>query len=496
MRVRPRPAALPGALLTLATLAIGCGGGGTEPLTPAAVSLNGTAFTLTTVGQTQQLSATVTDQTGATIASPSVTWTSSNGAVAGVSPTGLVTALGAGSAEITATAGAASARATITVAQTPTQLQKVSGDNQTTTLGQPEPQPLAVRVRDAGDAPVPGVTINFSAEVGAGNFGSASVVTGSDGTAATTFTPLRSGAIQVTAAVQGTGLNSSFTASAVSPFAIELQFLTTPTPAQAQAFTDAQQRWQTLLVGDLPDVLLNAAAGSCGADSPQLQRNVDDLLILVTIEPIDGPGAILGAAGPCLIRNVGSLTALGRMQFDSDDLADIEAAGLLEPIVTHEMGHVLGFGTLWPLAGLLADPISGGGNDPHFTGTRAIAEFDAAGGTSYVAGLKVPVEDGGGPGTEDAHWREAVFGSELMTGFVDAGFNPLSRISVAAMADLGYVVNQAGAQPYTLAAALRAVGGRPSLHLRNDVCRQPLGVVNASGQVMRTIQNTNDGTAR
>lgn len=496
MRLRPRLAALAGALLTLATLGVGCGGGGTEPITPAAVSLSSSALTFTAVGQTQQLSATVTDQTGATIASPSITWSSSNGAVAGVSPAGLVTALGAGPAEITATAGAASARATVTVTQTPTQLQKLSGDNQTTALGQPEPQPLTVRVLDAGGAPVPGVTIAFSAEVGAGNLGTASAATGTDGTAATTFTPLRSGSVQVAVAAQGTGLTASFTATGVSPFAIELQFLTTPTPAQAQAFSHARERWQTLLVGELPDVLINSAAGSCGASSPQLQRNVDDLLILVTIEPIDGPGSILGAAGPCLIRNVGSLTALGRMQFDSDDLADIEAAGLLEAVVTHEMGHVLGFGTLWPLAGLLADPIGGGGDDPHFTGSQAVAEFDAAGGTTYVAGLKVPVEDGGGPGTEDAHWREAVFATELMTGFVDAGFNPLSRISVASMADIGYVVNQAGADPYTLAAALRAVGRGPSLHLRNDVIRQPLQVVNTSGQVVRTIRNTNDGIAR
>ena len=106
MRLRPRPAPLAGALLTLASLGLGCGGGGTGPVTPAAVSLNGSAFTFTAVGQTQQVSATVTDQTGATIPSPSITWSSSNGAVAGVSPAGLVTALGAGSAEVTATAGA------------------------------------------------------------------------------------------------------------------------------------------------------------------------------------------------------------------------------------------------------------------------------------------------------------------------------------------------------------------------------------------------------
>ena len=47
----------------------------------------------------------------------------------------------------------------------------------------------------------------------------------------------------------------------------------------------------------------------------------------------------------------------------------------------------------------------------------------------------------GGEGTADAHWRESVFGNELMTGFVEASTNALSRVSVASMADLGYAVN-------------------------------------------------------
>lgn len=489
MRQPSRLAALAGALLALVAVAGGCGGGGgTEPITPTAVSLNSSAVNFTAVGQTQQLSATVTDQNGATIASPTVTWSSSNTAVANVSATGLVTALGAGSAQITATAGSVVAQATVTVVQTPTLLQKLSGDNQTTALGQPEPLPLTTRVLDAGGAPVPGVTVNFSVAAGAGTIGTAVAITGADGLAATSFTPLRSGTVQVAAAAQGTALTTSFTATGVSPFAIELQFLTTPTATQTQAFNDARQRWQTLLIGDLPDVVLSTAAGSCGPGSPALQRPVDDLLILVTIEPIDGPGNILGAATPCLIRSTGNLTALGRMQFDSDDLAAIEAAGLLEPVITHEMGHVLGYGTLWPLAGLLADPAGSGGLDPHFTGPRAVAEFDAAGGTAYVGGLKVPVENSGGAGTEDAHWRESVFGPELMTGFVDPGFNPLSRITVASMADIGYNVNQAGADPYTLGSALRAAGRGRSFHLRNDVARQPLQVVNEAGQIVRVIQ--------
>jgi hypothetical protein len=107
------------------------------------------------------------------------------------------------------------------------------------------------------------------------------------------------------------------------------------------------------------------------------------------------------------------------------------------------------------------------------------------GGQSYVAGLKVPVENTGGSGTVDAHWRESVFGSELMTGFVDAGVNPLSRVTVASMGDLGYAVNLADADPYTLAPGLRAFGQRPAIELRNDVLRMTIHQVDDAGQVRR-----------
>src|SRR4051794_6205534 len=49
----------------------------------------------------------------------------------------------------------------------------------------------------------------------------------------------------------------------------------------------------------------------------------------------------------------------------------------------------------------------------------------------------VPVENTGGPGTRDSHWREAVFGNELMTGFVGPAGNPLSRTTVGSLQDLG-----------------------------------------------------------
>ena len=489
MRVHhPTSRALRSTALLLAGLAAAaCGDGGSGPALPTAVQLDPTTASFTAIGETRQFGATVTDQDGNAIPSPSLTWMSSNLAVATVSTTGLVTAVGGGSAEVTATAGAASAIAAVSVVQTPTQLEKVAGEGQAAAPGQPVLTPLTVEVADAGGAPVAGATVAFSAPPGSGTVLNAEATTGPDGRASTGFTVLALGAQQITATVANTTLATSFTVTGASPFTIELRFVTPPTATQRQAFVAAQERWQSLIVGDLADVSLDAPAGTCGSDSPAIRRQVDDVLILVTLEEIDGPGGVLGAAGPCYVRDPELQTVLGRMRFDTADLDAIETARVLQPVILHEMGHVLGYGTVWPDLGLLADPSLSGGTDPHFTGAQATVQFDAAGGGTYP-GLKIPVENMGGSGTADAHWRESVLGSELMTGFVNPGFNPLSRISVASFADEGYQVNLSGADNFTLAASLMALDRRPAFDLRGDMLHLPVRVIGSGGGIMRVVQ--------
>src|SRR5919107_3843838 len=107
-----------------------CGGGGTEPNVPASISLNPPALAFTVIGQSQQLSPTVSDEQGNPLNGAVVTWSTSNAGVASVSSAGLVRAEGFGSAEITARAGDVTAVAEITVAQAPAQIQKVAGDEQ------------------------------------------------------------------------------------------------------------------------------------------------------------------------------------------------------------------------------------------------------------------------------------------------------------------------------------------------------------------------------
>jgi hypothetical protein len=63
---------------------------------------------------------------------------------------------------------------------------------------------------------------------------------------------------------------------------------------------------------------------------------------------------------------------------------------------------------------------------------------------------EVPVENTGGPGTRDGHWRESIFRNELMSGFIGASGNPISRVTVASLEDMGYQVDLNAAEPYEL----------------------------------------------
>jgi hypothetical protein len=226
-------------------------------------------------------------------------------------------------------------------------------------------------------------------------------------------------------------------AEATSPFTIEVRFVGGLTKTQKKAFTKAADRWVTVIVGDLPSVVVDGEL-------------IDDVLILAEGADIDGPGQILGQAGPDRIRpqsagKAAGLPARGTMQFDKADLKAMEQKGTLNDVITHEMGHVLGIGTLWRLKGLLKGAET---NNPTFSGSAAIKEYKALRGEG--GNKRVPVENTGGPGTRNGHWREAVFRHELMSGFIAAPDNPISRMTVASLKDLGYDVNPDAAEPYTL----------------------------------------------
>jgi len=413
------------------------------------------------VGQTTAAIASVFDATGHSLSGRSYTWTSSSAAVATVSPAGIVTATGLGTATITATSETVPGSAVLTVAAVgvATRMAAVSALSQTAGPGAQAVQPPAVVVQDATGVPVPGVSVAFAVTSGGGAVGGGAAVTGADGVArASSWTLGGAGGQSVRATTPVLpAATIDFDALARAPgvgYDVSLRFIGTMSDAEALAFVHAKERIEKIIVGDVPPITANfsvAQMANCGGVA--LQETVDDVVIFAEVKAIDGPGNILGQAGPCFVRSGSRIPYLGHMEFDSADLAKLEANGTLESVILHEMMHVIGFGTIWPDLAVL-DTTSA--TDAFFTGTGARAAFKNQNGGSTYLGNPVPVENGFGPSTALVHWRETVLKSELMTGFISTGGAPLSATTIGSLADIGYAVDLTQAEPFNISFTLRA----------------------------------------
>jgi protocatechuate 3,4-dioxygenase beta subunit len=371
-----------------------------------------------------------------------------------------------------------------------------AGDAQNALVGYAVNVPPAVLVRDTGSLPVANATVTFAVGSGGGSVTGATVTTGSDGVATVGSWTVGSTAATntLTATVTGgsiTGNPVTFTVSGVNAgYKIDVRYLTSVTAPRKVAFDSAAAFWMRAIYGALDPIALNIGANTCFSGQPAMNETVPDIVIFVQLDSIDGPGKILGEAGPCYIRSISKLPIMGLIRLDTADVQILQNNNQLNVVVRHEMGHVLGFGTIWSCDQfglcLLAGPVSQGGADPHFIGSQALAAFDRIGGMSYTGGAKVPVENVGGIGSTDGHWRESVFGNELMTSILNAGANPLSVLSIASMGDEGYTVNYAAADPYSHIFSLLAGASAAAraVHLENDILSLPIRVVDRTGRVI------------
>lgn len=248
--------------------------------------------------------------------------------------------------------------------------------------------------------------------------------------------------------ISQSGRGVSPAAAVPSQFKVEFRFLGGLTTSQMNVFKGAADRWSRIITGDLPNVQLDGVL-------------IDDLLIEAVGMSIDGGGAVLGYGWPTNVRpaSAGGLPCKGRMEFDTADLASMESDGSLRDVITHEIGHVLGIGTIWQRFGLLS---GAGTNNPVFTGQQAIAAYAAMGGDATAG---VPVENVGLAASRDSHWRESRFGTELMTSMIGGSNNRISRMTVASLRDMGYIADMSAAEAYALPHA--AIAGMPPTVARN-----------------------------
>jgi hypothetical protein len=298
----------------------------------------------------------------------------------------------------------------------------------------------------------------------------------SDGSVATVntsgrVTGLVGGVVDIAATSDGPEAAGTSRVTVIDPsgYDIELRYVVGATETQRTAFENAVSRWESHITGELY--------------APAVDEIIDDLLILVVLDSIDGPSNILGQAGPCYIRTSNTLPILGLMQFDTADLAGLESSGQLGLVIQHEMAHVIGLGTLWDNMGLLVTDV----NcliDPYFTGAQANIAFDDVGGDTYTDGNTVPVANTGGGGTRCGHWRESVFDNELMTGYLNSGSNPLSIVTIESFEDQGYAVDPTGVDAYTLPGSTAGPSAlaekRP---FGDDIWRGPIYSVDEQGRL-------------
>jgi hypothetical protein len=379
-----------------------------------------------------------------------------------------------------------------------------SGDGQQSIGGLPLGVTPSVAVEDQYGNGVPGHEVTFAVTGGTGTITDAVDTTDFNGIAAVGSWTIATGSNSLSATVTAAGIGGNpiaFGATGVtSEFNIEVRYSDSSlvlTPAQQALFDSAAARWEQLIVGDLFDIPLNLPAGSCaGAWYPNLNETVDDVLIYVTLDSIDGEYGVLGSAGPCWIRDNNEvqvyLPVVGGMRFDVEDITRLDNAGSLEAVILHEMGHVLGFGTIWTYLSLLQNPASDTTGAPlvdtYFSGSAAIAAFDSLGGTAYSASQKVPVENDNtqyGVGSLNGHWRESVFTTELMTPSLNSGVvNELSAVSVASLEDMGYQVVFGSSDTYAWPAPPAAMAASTGhITMIDDMWLGPIYLVDSSGRI-------------
>ena len=280
----PRILILGAAVAGVAWIA-GCGDGATDPAPPpppppdppraTTVSVTPSTPTLTALGTTAQLAAEVRDQNGQVMAGVALSWASGSTAVAMVDASGLVTAVGNGTATITAMAASASGSTEVTVAQ----------------------EVNAVAVAPAADTLVAGDTLRLAAEATDANghavAGAEFAWETSDASVATVdasglVTAVAAGEVAVTAGASGVTGRAQLVVEAAAPSTVTL----TPESVVLSALADTSR-----LTADVRDQLGQPVAGATVAwmSGDALVATVDSAGLVTAVG--NGMAAITAMAG-------------------------------------------------------------------------------------------------------------------------------------------------------------------------------------------------------
>ena len=205
-------------------------------------------------------------------------------------------------------------------------------------------------------------------------------------------------------------------------------------------------RWEQVIVADYPDRYVEISR--CG-NLLGRREMIDDLLIRVEWRSLPGSNpagtqvcnAVSEGGFPAGRPNAGMLL-LNPSFFNSEQVHD---SARVDRVIVHEIGHVLGIGTVWDELDYLILDV----DRPEFTGPKASEAFSRIlPGRAESARRRgvtgVPVEDDG------SHWRSSTYPVDEIDGTYTVlsdimlpGSNGLfvTELTVGALEDLGYAVD-------------------------------------------------------
>jgi hypothetical protein len=120
----------------------------------------------------------------------------------------------------------------------------------------------------------------------------------------------------------------------------------------------------------------------------------------------------------------------------------LPTANDVEHVAMHEIGHMLGIGTIWQ------DNVNA--NTFTYTGGEGRRGSVAIGGPDPP-----PVENDGSASVARAHWEESVYRDELMTPYLTGSTQPASMLTIGALRDLGYTIPDSAAEVFSLSGRRR-----------------------------------------